>query len=264
MQLPAQRVEVARRRARAHDLDVVLGVELQEALEPGRAVLRTLPLVAVRQEVDQAAQAQPLALARADELVVVDLGAVGEVAELGLPDRQAVGVGQAVAVLEAEHALLGQDAVDHLDAGLLGLEVLQRDVLLLGDLVVDDRVALAERAAADILARQADREALDQQRGEGQMLGGRPVDAGALLDRLAPLLDHPAQPGMDVERRPGGRSSSGRARAASRSRPRCRRAGTPWALRAGRSRRPRASRPCWPCSCCDASCAASSCWMKAS
>ena len=58
-----------------------------------------------------------------------------------------------------------------------GLEVLQRDVSLLGHLVVDDGVALAERAAADILAGQADREALDQQRGEGQMLGGRPVDA---------------------------------------------------------------------------------------
>ena len=55
MQLAAQGVEVARRRARVDDLDVVLGVELQEALEPGRAVLRALALVAVRQQADQAA-----------------------------------------------------------------------------------------------------------------------------------------------------------------------------------------------------------------
>src|SRR4051812_38550480 len=59
----------------------------------------------------------------------------------------------------------------------------ERDVTLLGRLVVDGGVALAEGAAADILAREADREALDQQGGEGQMLGGGPVDALAALDR---------------------------------------------------------------------------------
>jgi hypothetical protein len=43
--------------------------------------------------------------------------------------------------------------------------------------VVEDEVALGERAALDVLAGQADRHALGQQRGERERLGVRPVDA---------------------------------------------------------------------------------------
>ena len=77
--------------------------------------------------------------------------------------------------------------------------MLERDVALLGLLVVQHGVALGERAAADVLAAQAHRDALAQQRAERQMLGGRPVDALARLDRLAPLADDPRQLAVDVQ-----------------------------------------------------------------
>ena len=127
--LAAQRVEIVGRRGRHDHLPVVLGGELQVALEPRRAVLRPLPLVAVRQQHHQAVHAQPLALARADELVDDDLRAVGEVAELRFPQHQRIGLGRGVAVLEAQHARLGQRAVDHLEAAPGLGDVIERDVL---------------------------------------------------------------------------------------------------------------------------------------
>jgi hypothetical protein len=44
----------------------------------------------VRQQADEARHAQPLALARRDELVEHHLRAVGEIAELRFPQRQRV------------------------------------------------------------------------------------------------------------------------------------------------------------------------------
>ena len=89
--LPAQHVEHLGRR-RGHDhLHVVLGAQLEVALEPRRRVLRPLPFVAVRQHHHETAQAAPLGLARADELIDHDLGAVREIAELRFPDHQLVG-----------------------------------------------------------------------------------------------------------------------------------------------------------------------------
>ena len=119
LQLAAQDVEVVRRRRAVGDLHVVLGAHLQEALEPRRGMLRPLPLVAVRQQADEARHAQPLALARRDELVEHHLRAVGEVAELRLPQRQRVRLGERIAVLEAEHRLLREHRVDDLEARLL-------------------------------------------------------------------------------------------------------------------------------------------------
>src|SRR5271166_3565095 len=63
LELAAKRVEKIRRRRATDDLHVVLAAKLQKALETGRRVLRTLSLVAVRQEADEARHAQPLALA---------------------------------------------------------------------------------------------------------------------------------------------------------------------------------------------------------
>jgi hypothetical protein len=72
--------------------------------------------------------------------------------------------------------------VDDLVVRLAGAEVVERDVVLLGGLVDDRRVALGEGAAHAVLARQPDREAVVQQGGEGEVLGGSPVDALARLD----------------------------------------------------------------------------------
>ncbi|GBD41382.1 hypothetical protein HRbin39_00763 [bacterium HR39] len=199
VQLPPQHVEEVGRSRAVADLHVVLGVELQEALDARRAVLRPLPLVAVRQQAHQPRHAQPLALAGADELVEVDLSAVGEVAELRLPDGEAVGIGDGVAVLEPQHALLREHAVDDLHRRLVGCEMREGDVPLLGGLVDDDGVALGEGAAAHVLAREAHGEALHQQGGEGEVLGRGPVDPLARLDGPAPLGDDAAKARVHVE-----------------------------------------------------------------
>ena len=77
-----------------------------------------LALIAVRQEADQGRQAQPLPLASGDELVEDNLRAIGEVAELRLPERQRIRLGQRIAVLEAEHRLFRQHRVDDFEARL--------------------------------------------------------------------------------------------------------------------------------------------------
>ena len=158
--LPAQDVEVVRRRRAVGDLHVVFGAHLQEALEPRRGMLRPLPFVAVRQQADEARHAQPFALARRDELVEHDLRAVGEVAELRFPQRQRVRLGGRIAVLEAEHGLFRQHRIEHFEARLLGAEMVERRVALLGLLIEQHRMALRERAALAVLAGQAHRDGL--------------------------------------------------------------------------------------------------------
>ena len=59
----------------------------------------------------------------------------------------------------------------------LGLrQGLQRQVAIACDRVVEHRVAMAERAALDVLAGEADGDPVGEDRGQGQFLGGRPVD----------------------------------------------------------------------------------------
>src|SRR5207302_474935 len=57
LELPAEDVEVLRRRRRITDLNVVFGAGLQEPFQPGAGMLRPLALVAVRQQHHQAAVA---------------------------------------------------------------------------------------------------------------------------------------------------------------------------------------------------------------
>ena len=145
--LATQRMVIVGWRRRIDDLPVVLGGELQVALETRGAVLRSLALVAVRQQQHETRHAQPLALARADELVDDDLRAVGEVAELRFPQDERIGLGQRVAVLEAQHTRLVQRAVDHLEMGLAVRDIVERDVLGLTHLIDQHRMALGEGAA---------------------------------------------------------------------------------------------------------------------
>src|SRR6266480_2554808 len=112
MHLAAEDVEVLRRRGQVADLHVVLGAELEEALEARARVLGALALVAVREEQHEAAHALPLRLRAGEELVDDHLRAVDEVAELRLPDDQPARVGEAHAELEAEDGVLGQHAAD--------------------------------------------------------------------------------------------------------------------------------------------------------
>ena len=200
LQLAAQDVEVVRRRRAVGDLHVVFGAHLQEALEAGGGVLRPLALIAVRQQADEARHAQPLALARRDELVEHHLRAVGEVAELRLPQRQRVRLGQRVAVLEAEHRLFREHRVDDLVAGLAFADVVERGVALLGLLVDQHRMALREGAALAVLAGQAHRVALD--RAAMPKASASPVAQSMPspgLDRLAAVVEEALDGAVDVE-----------------------------------------------------------------
>src|SRR5579883_3552239 len=80
--LPPQHVKVLRRSAEIHNLDVIVGAQLQEALNTRAGMLRTLSFVAVRRSEERAAGLAPLRLCADDELVNHDLRAVGEVAKL--------------------------------------------------------------------------------------------------------------------------------------------------------------------------------------
>ena len=117
-------------------------------------MLRPLPLVAVRKEHHQPARAQPFGLARGDELVDDHLRAVGEVAELRLPQHQRARIGERKAKFEAEYAKLGKRRVADLEAA--AVDVAERNELLAGLLVDPDGVAVAEGAAPAVLAGQAD------------------------------------------------------------------------------------------------------------
>ncbi len=142
------------------DLDIILAAHLQITLEPGRGMFRPLPLVAVRQQQHEPRHAQPLRLARGDELVDDDLGAVGEIAELRLPQYQRLRIGERIAVIEAQHRGFRQRTVEDLDGRLADLDIVQRDIGLLGVLVDQHRMAMREGAATDILAGEAHADAL--------------------------------------------------------------------------------------------------------
>src|SRR5438309_5581863 len=188
MHLAAEDVEVLRRRGQVADLHVVLGAELEEALEARARVLGALALVAVREEQHEAAHALPLRLRAGEELVDDHLRAVDEVAELRLPDDQPARVGEAHAELEAEDGVLGQHAVDDAERHLVAPDVVERNVAVAGLDVVEDGVALAEGAAAGVLPAHADRDALEQERADGERLGAAPVDATPLADHLRARL----------------------------------------------------------------------------
>ena len=147
------------------DLHVVLGAELQVALQPRRAVLRPLPFEAVGEQQDETAGAQPLGLAGGDELVDDDLGAIGEIAELRFPQHERLRVGERIAIFESEHAEFGERTVAHFEAG--AVDGGQRDVFLAGLLIDPDGVALAERAPAAVLAGQTHAMAVSKQAAEG-------------------------------------------------------------------------------------------------
>ena len=163
-------------------------------------MFRPLPLIAMRQQADEARHAQPLALAAGNELVEDHLRAIGEVAELRFPDGQRIGLGQRIAIFEAEHGFFRQHGVDGFDLDLLVLhQVIERRVALLGFLIDQHGMALREGAALHVLARQAHGEAFHQQRAEGQLLGHRPVEARAVLDHLAARVEHALHGAVDLE-----------------------------------------------------------------
>ena len=180
--LAAQHMEVLRGGRAVDDAHVEVGGELQEALDAGARMIRALALVAVRQQQHERRRQAPLGAARHQVLVEDGLRAVDEVAVLRLPQHQPLRLLQVVAELEAEHGQFRQRAVVDLERRPRLRQPLQRHVPVAGDRVVQHGVAVAEGAALDVLAGEADRDAVGEHRRQRQLLGGRPVD-GALVGR---------------------------------------------------------------------------------
>jgi hypothetical protein len=85
----SQQMEILRGRRGVADLKVVLSAKLKEAFEPRARMLRPLTFVAVWEQQTETKSAATCPL-RGDELIDDHLGAVSEIAELGLPEHQAV------------------------------------------------------------------------------------------------------------------------------------------------------------------------------
>ena len=188
--LPTQHVEHLCRRRWHANLHVVFGAELQEALEAGRRMLGTLAFIAMRQEQRQVAEATPLGLARADELIDDHLRAIREVAELAFPDHESARLRGRVAVLEAHDGLFGQHGVDDAERRLALGDVLERHVPRTGFLMMQDRVAMEECAAAAVLAGNAHRVAILEQTRIGERLGAAPVERQFTRHHLAAVRHH--------------------------------------------------------------------------
>jgi hypothetical protein len=154
-QLAAQDVEIIGRRRAIGDLHIVLGAQLQVALEPGRAVLRPLAFIAVGQEHHEAARAQPLGFAGGDELVDDRLRAVGEIAELRFPAGPVCAGRRANSHIRSQAPRI-RSAGCRAPRTLAALDRVERDIFLAALLVDPNRVTLAERSAAAVLPGQAD------------------------------------------------------------------------------------------------------------
>ncbi len=162
---------------------VVAGATLQVAFEAGRGVFGALPFVAVGQQHDEAVHAPPLGFAGEDELVNDRRGAVGEVAELGFPDHQRIGIGVSVAVFEAEHGVFRkQGIVNQETARVVGKSVESVDAVVT-DGVNGAGMAVAEGAALHVLAAHAHVFAFEQDGAVGQKFAQRPVYLAVLHQR---------------------------------------------------------------------------------
>ena len=95
-------------RGRAGDahLNVVLRAELEESLKPRRRMFGPLPLVAVRQQHRETAEATPFVLTAGYKLINHYLRTVGEVTKLCLPHHETSGRCGRVPILKGQHGLL--------------------------------------------------------------------------------------------------------------------------------------------------------------
>src|SRR5437867_1370199 len=150
--LAPQTMKVLRRGGGINDLQVVLGGEVEETLEPRARVLGPLPFEAVRQEQDQPAEPLPLIFRAGDELVDDWLGGVPEIAELRFPHDQSVRIIETVTVFKTQHAHFRKRTVENLDWRLVRGEMLERCVQVTILDVVQHSMALAESATLGVLA----------------------------------------------------------------------------------------------------------------
>ena len=110
------------------------------------------------------------------------------------------GIGDAVAVVESEHAEFAERAVVDTELRLILRHVLQRDVTLAVFEIVERKMALTECAAPGILAAQAHRDSLKNEASECDGFGEGPVDRSIFSEGFAALLHESVELGMNVKR----------------------------------------------------------------
>src|SRR5688572_31884351 len=189
-------MEILRRGAWITDLHVVFCAQAQKAIHPAVGMLRPLALVAMRQQKHQIAGLTPFRFRAGDKVIDDYLSAVGKVSELSLPEDQRERVRHAIAKLETQDCRLRKGAVEHLEAGLISLQVVQGYELLAAFQITENQVSLAERAARAILAAQSNWSSLADQCAEGQRLGIGPVNIGLAFHKFAPFGQEGLQLGM--------------------------------------------------------------------
>ena len=197
--LPAQEMEILRGVRGLAIWMLSFRGELNEALDAGAGVLRTLAFVAVRQQHHEAGEQIPLVFSGADELVDDDLGDVDEVAELRFPEDERFGIVAAVAVFEAEDSGFGERGVVDFATRLVGRDVFQRHVFVLVLDVDEDGVALIEGAAAGVLSAQADVGTGFHQAGKGESLGHAVIHGTLACAHLGALFEQLLHLGVNVE-----------------------------------------------------------------
>src|ERR1043166_10111070 len=87
-------------------LNVFLGACLEKSLESGAGMLGTLTFVTVRQQEDDRTGPLPFRFAGKHELIDDRLRAVGEIAELRLPQTEHVRIIERISVIESQHVRL--------------------------------------------------------------------------------------------------------------------------------------------------------------
>ena len=162
-------------------------------------MFRPLALVAMRQQTDKARHAQPFAFARRQELIEDHLRAIGEIAELRLPEHESLRFGERIAIFETEHRLFRKHRIDDLELAFCAAQMFKRNVTALILLIDQHCMALREGAALAVLTGEADAMALAQQRAEGERFGGGPVYADAGVDRRASRVEKAPDRAMNVE-----------------------------------------------------------------
>ena len=111
-------------------------------------MVRALSLETVWQQQHHTGLLVPFRLSGYDEFVSDDLGAVGEVSELRLPQDQGVRSGHGVAVLETHGRVLTEQRVVDIEGCLVVAQVFQGHPGFVGEAVHDGCEPLREGSAA--------------------------------------------------------------------------------------------------------------------
>src|SRR5437899_6504032 len=197
--LAAQHVEILSGGGGLANLHVVFGGELHKAFEAGAGMLRPLPFITMRQKHHDSGGQVPFVFARADELVDDHLGAVGKVAELGLPENKRLGIVAAEAVFESYATRFGKRRIVDLAERLVGRKMAQRQIDPLRFRINQDSVARIECAAFRVLDCEADGRAFEQQGAESQRFRKAVVDRALSVAHFRPLLEQFHNLRMSVE-----------------------------------------------------------------